>query len=221
MHSTYAAVALIHSTTSITGLLPSRLFLKVLKSQQWQFSIFQSSWLVSLAQSPGHQQRRVNQLEFSSCLLPMHVSNRICKLMHFHLPARWSSFCMALLSFCLNLLLISFSFLLFLFFPFIFYLICSNTSVLLGKHTATKPSNSYEICRAWASTINVSRLWWRHSHVLGWIEVKEMWHRDPKHLWSCQCFVVLQVEARIHGGASLGFPFQPLIDPHLVFSAPT
>ena len=55
MHSTYAAHVLIHGTTSITGLLPGRLFFKVLKSWKWQFSVFQGSLLVSLAQSPRHQ----------------------------------------------------------------------------------------------------------------------------------------------------------------------
>lgn len=225
MHSTYAAYVLIHGTASITGLFPSRWFFKVLKYWKWQFSIFQGSLLVSLAQSPGHQQSRLNQLEFSLCVIPAHTSNCICTLIHGHLLTRSSSFCLALLSFGLSLfcpfLFLSFFFFFweFLFwqihfcFAFslirnccslhcsdlqvlvkikgdenigmvclrqtqifnsnvvinfdhlpwwsqtgfiLFYLIYSNSSVLLGKHVRTKSPSNNKICRTWASTNNVS-----------------------------------------------------------------
>lgn len=42
-----------------------------------------------------------NQSEFTSCILPLHISNCICKLIHSHLLSRESSLCRALFSFCL------------------------------------------------------------------------------------------------------------------------
>lgn len=101
MPSASTASALIPNATSATGLFSGRLFLKGLKSQKWQISVFQDTLLVSLSQSPEHQWNRVNQLQVTD-ILPTHVSNCICELTRCPLPTRETSFCMALLNFCLN-----------------------------------------------------------------------------------------------------------------------
>lgn len=83
--------------------------------------------------------------------------------------------------------------------------------MLLVQHRNTTPPNNCEICQARASTTKVSGSGSRHSCASASVAL-------PSVSLSCTLMhILMQVQV---WGCSL-FPFQILIDPHVLFSAPT